>query len=345
MTARSGAVARAVGRVALLVRVREPSRQSRTEPRTKRRRGRAARAPGGLRVGGGRHHQRRRAERQRRGCCAEHEEARATAPVARSDPAPPPRRRTRRHRDERRAGSSEERTPLRFCALAHGGAQEQTLGRARSNAQRTSAPQATSTTEMASLAAAPHMRSVAPGAAHRRAWHGSARPQGLCSASASTSGRRRRCVVQASAQPGAQDLASEDLEGGVLRGRSGSLSWPPGAQASRQSCVQPSTRSSPTTRCALGRLGRGRGGRATRAPGPVARAAQDLAHVVCPHSVWSRRGCTSRVLGERRSRGTQVVVFMKGTPQFPQCGFSNTVCQVRTRCLRRRVGDDGHWPA
>jgi monothiol glutaredoxin len=28
----------------------------------------------------------------------------------------------------------------------------------------------------------------------------------------------------------------------------------------------------------------------------------------------------------------KIVVFMKGTKQFPQCGFSNTVVQVSSTC-------------
>ena len=35
-----------------------------------------------------------------------------------------------------------------------------------------------------------------------------------------------------------------------------------------------------------------------------------------------------RIRGE--VSGTDVVLFMKGTPVFPQCGFSNTVVQVLT---------------
>lgn len=27
-------------------------------------------------------------------------------------------------------------------------------------------------------------------------------------------------------------------------------------------------------------------------------------------------------------KGSEVVLFMKGTPQFPQCGFSSQVCQI-----------------
>lgn len=30
--------------------------------------------------------------------------------------------------------------------------------------------------------------------------------------------------------------------------------------------------------------------------------------------------------------GSPVVLFMKGTPQFPQCGFSNTAAQVLRAC-------------
>ncbi len=31
--------------------------------------------------------------------------------------------------------------------------------------------------------------------------------------------------------------------------------------------------------------------------------------------------------------GNTIVVFMKGTKQFPQCGFSNTVVQVRAGAI------------
>jgi monothiol glutaredoxin len=31
---------------------------------------------------------------------------------------------------------------------------------------------------------------------------------------------------------------------------------------------------------------------------------------------------------EEKIKESPVVIFMKGTPQFPQCGFSNRACQV-----------------
>jgi monothiol glutaredoxin len=31
---------------------------------------------------------------------------------------------------------------------------------------------------------------------------------------------------------------------------------------------------------------------------------------------------------EEKVKSAPVVIFMKGTPQFPQCGFSNRACQV-----------------
>jgi len=31
---------------------------------------------------------------------------------------------------------------------------------------------------------------------------------------------------------------------------------------------------------------------------------------------------------EEKSKSAPVVIFMKGTPQFPQCGFSAKACQV-----------------
>ena len=33
---------------------------------------------------------------------------------------------------------------------------------------------------------------------------------------------------------------------------------------------------------------------------------------------------------EKTVKDNEVVLFMKGTPQFPQCGFSNTVVQILT---------------
>ena len=55
----------------------------------------------------------------------------------------------------------------------------------------------------------------------------------------------------------------------------------------------------------------------------------------------------------------RVVLYMKGTPQFPQCGFSATVAEVLKRCgvtdyasfnvldddaLRQGVKDYSRWP-
>jgi len=56
--------------------------------------------------------------------------------------------------------------------------------------------------------------------------------------------------------------------------------------------------------------------------------------------------------------GTDVVLFMKGTPVFPQCGFSNTVVQVLTHLgvqfkginvleddeIRQGIKDYSDWP-
>ena len=54
-----------------------------------------------------------------------------------------------------------------------------------------------------------------------------------------------------------------------------------------------------------------------------------------------------------------VVLYMKGTPQFPQCGFSATVAEVLKRCgvtdyasfnvlqddaLRQGIKDYSNWP-
>src|ERR1044071_4197888 len=36
-----------------------------------------------------------------------------------------------------------------------------------------------------------------------------------------------------------------------------------------------------------------------------------------------------------------VVLFMKGTPVFPQCGFSAAVVQILSRSEERRVGKEG----
>ena len=55
----------------------------------------------------------------------------------------------------------------------------------------------------------------------------------------------------------------------------------------------------------------------------------------------------------------RVVLYMKGTPQFPQCGFSATVAEVLKRCgvtnyasfnvlqdetLRQGIKEYSHWP-
>ena len=55
----------------------------------------------------------------------------------------------------------------------------------------------------------------------------------------------------------------------------------------------------------------------------------------------------------------RVVLYMKGTPQFPQCGFSATVAEVLKRCgvtdyasfnvlqddaLRQGIKDLSNWP-
>ena len=56
---------------------------------------------------------------------------------------------------------------------------------------------------------------------------------------------------------------------------------------------------------------------------------------------------------------SRVVLYMKGTPQFPQCGFSATVAEILKRCgvtdyasfnvldddaLRQGVKDYSRWP-
>ena len=56
---------------------------------------------------------------------------------------------------------------------------------------------------------------------------------------------------------------------------------------------------------------------------------------------------------------SRVVLYMKGTPQFPQCGFSATVAEILKRCgvadyasfnvleddaLRQGVKDFSNWP-
>ncbi len=57
--------------------------------------------------------------------------------------------------------------------------------------------------------------------------------------------------------------------------------------------------------------------------------------------------------------GHPVVLYMKGTPQFPQCGFSATVAEVLKRCgvgdyfsvnvlenpdIRQAIKDYANWP-
>jgi monothiol glutaredoxin len=57
--------------------------------------------------------------------------------------------------------------------------------------------------------------------------------------------------------------------------------------------------------------------------------------------------------------GHPVVLYMKGTPQFPQCGFSATVAEVLKRCgvaeyfsvnvlenpdIRQGIKDYANWP-
>ena len=56
---------------------------------------------------------------------------------------------------------------------------------------------------------------------------------------------------------------------------------------------------------------------------------------------------------------SRVVLYMKGTPQFPQCGFSATVAEILKRCgltsyasvnvlqddsLRQGIKDFSNWP-
>ena len=57
-------------------------------------------------------------------------------------------------------------------------------------------------------------------------------------------------------------------------------------------------------------------------------------------------------------KDNDVVLFMKGTPQFPQCGFSNTVVQILTYLgvpyksvnvlasdeIRQGIKDYSNWP-
>ncbi len=58
---------------------------------------------------------------------------------------------------------------------------------------------------------------------------------------------------------------------------------------------------------------------------------------------------TSKV--EEKVKSAPVVIFMKGTPQFPQCGFSARACQVlRAAGVENLVGvdvlsDDPLWEA
>ena len=57
--------------------------------------------------------------------------------------------------------------------------------------------------------------------------------------------------------------------------------------------------------------------------------------------------------------GHPIVLFMKGTPQFPQCGFSSLACQVLNACgvsdfhtvnvladaeIRQGIKDYANWP-
>lgn len=57
--------------------------------------------------------------------------------------------------------------------------------------------------------------------------------------------------------------------------------------------------------------------------------------------------------------GNPVVLFMKGTPQFPQCGFSSTAVQILQSCginkfcsvnvltepeIRQGIKDYANWP-
>jgi monothiol glutaredoxin len=54
---------------------------------------------------------------------------------------------------------------------------------------------------------------------------------------------------------------------------------------------------------------------------------------------------------EQKVKSSPVVIFMKGTPQFPQCGFSSKACQVlRAAGVEDLVGvdvlaDDPLWEA
>ena len=68
---------------------------------------------------------------------------------------------------------------------------------------------------------------------------------------------------------------------------------------------------------------------------------------------------TSRTGFASRSRPTRVVLYMKGTPQFPQCGFSATVAEILKRCgvddyfavnvlddpeIRQGIKEYANWP-
>ena len=54
---------------------------------------------------------------------------------------------------------------------------------------------------------------------------------------------------------------------------------------------------------------------------------------------------------EEKVKSNKVVIFMKGTPQFPQCGFSSRTCQVlKAAGVENIVGvdvlsDDPLWEA
>jgi len=58
-------------------------------------------------------------------------------------------------------------------------------------------------------------------------------------------------------------------------------------------------------------------------------------------------------------KGSSVVLYMKGTPQFPQCGFSATVAEILKRCgvdeyysvnvladddIRQGIKEYANWP-
>lgn len=54
---------------------------------------------------------------------------------------------------------------------------------------------------------------------------------------------------------------------------------------------------------------------------------------------------------EEKVNSAPVVIFMKGTPDFPQCGFSNRACQVLRAAGVQKLGffdvlsDDPMWDA